>query len=52
MAKVRDIDVKKLSTSKREFISALKKVSQKIQPDEGEVGNEYRSHRKSLPNQS
>jgi len=30
MAKVKDIDVKKLSIPKREFISALKKVSQQV----------------------
>ena len=27
MAKVKDIDIKKLSTTKREFVFALKKVS-------------------------
>ena len=31
MAKVKDIDIKKLSTSKQEFMSALKKVSRKIE---------------------
>jgi len=30
MAKVKDIDIKKLSISKREFVSALKRVSQRI----------------------
>jgi len=30
MAKVKDSDIKKLSTTKRDFISALKKVSQQI----------------------
>lgn len=29
--KVKDIDIKKLSTTKREFISALKKVSQRTE---------------------
>jgi len=31
MANVKTIDIKKLSTSKREFVSALKKVSQRIE---------------------
>jgi len=31
MAKVRDIDIKKLSITKQEFMSALKKVSQKTE---------------------
>ncbi len=31
MAKVKDIDIKKLSTTKQEFVSALKKVSQRIE---------------------
>ena len=31
MSKVKDIDVKKLSIPKRDFISALKKVSQRIE---------------------
>ncbi len=31
MAKVKDSDIKKLSTTKREFVSALKKVSQRIE---------------------
>jgi len=31
MVKVKDIDIKKLSTTKREFISALRKVSQSIE---------------------
>lgn len=30
MAKVRDTDIKKLSTTKQEFMSALKKVSQRV----------------------
>lgn len=30
MAKVKDIDTKKLSTTKQEFMSALKKVSQRV----------------------
>jgi len=30
MAKVRDIDIKKLSTTKQEFMFALKKVSQRV----------------------
>jgi len=29
MPEVKDIDIKKLSTTKREFVSALKKVSQR-----------------------
>jgi len=31
MPKVKDIDIKKLSTTKREFISALRKVRQRIE---------------------
>jgi len=31
MAKVKDIDIKKLSTTKQEFMSALKKVSRRIE---------------------
>ncbi|MBA7701788.1 hypothetical protein ES703_110534 [subsurface metagenome] len=31
MAKVKDIDTKKLSTTKQEFMSALKKVSRRIE---------------------
>ena len=31
MAKVKDSEIKNLSTTKREFVSALKKVSQKIE---------------------
>jgi len=31
MPEVKDIDIKKLSTTKREFISALRKVSQRIE---------------------
>lgn len=30
MAKVKDTDIKKLSTTKQEFMSALKKVSQRV----------------------
>jgi hypothetical protein len=30
MPKVRDIDIKKPTTTKRDFVSALKKVSQRI----------------------
>lgn len=33
MAKVRDIDIKKLSTTKREFMSTLKKISQRIKKE-------------------
>jgi len=38
MPKVKDIDIKKLSTTKREFVFALKKVSQQI--DNGRFGDE------------
>ena len=31
MAKVRDTDIKKLSTTKQEFVSALKKVSRQTE---------------------
>ena len=31
VAKVKDADIKKLSTTKREFVYALKKVSQRIE---------------------
>jgi len=31
MAKVKDIDTKKLSITKQEFMSALKKVSQRVE---------------------
>ena len=31
MAKVNDIDIKKLSTTKQEFVFALKKVSKRIE---------------------
>jgi len=31
MSKVKDIDVKKLATTKREFVSALKKASQRTE---------------------
>jgi len=31
MANVKTVDIKKLSTTKREFVSALKKVSQRIE---------------------
>jgi len=31
MAKVKDPDIKKLSTTKQEFVSALRKVSQRIE---------------------
>jgi len=31
MGKVKDIDIRKLSTTKREFVFALRKVSQKIE---------------------
>ena len=34
VTKVKDSEIKKLSTTKREFVSALKKVSQRIEkPD-------------------
>lgn len=33
MAKVKDNEIKKLSTTKREFMSALKKVSQRIKKE-------------------
>jgi len=31
MANVKSVDIKKLSTTKKEFMSALKKVSQRIE---------------------
>ena len=31
MVKVKDADIKKLSTTKQEFMSALKRVSQRIE---------------------
>lgn len=37
MPKVKDIDIKKLSVEKKEFMSALKKVSQKSLPNKGMV---------------
>lgn len=43
MAKVKDIDIKKLSTTKREFVSALKKGSQHIEKPCNLKGREVKS---------
>ena len=37
MLKVKDADIKKLTTTKQEFVSALKKVSQRTQSSKGMV---------------
>lgn len=46
MPKVRDIDIKKLSTTKHEFVSALKKVSQRIEKPSNLGEKEVESDRK------
>ncbi len=41
MPKIKDADIKKLATTKREFVSALKKVSQRIQPNKEKVKTKW-----------
>ncbi len=43
VTRVRDIDIKKLSTTKREFVFALKKVSQRIEKSSNLKGGEVKS---------
>jgi len=43
MLKVKDADIKKLTTTKQEFMSALKKVGQRIEKSGNLKGREVKS---------